>query len=76
MLISELQRISQLWDERWMAVLTALSPRVHSRVSLLEKLIRELRESDALKSHSQADVALLLRRIHNSLFKPVHFTSS
>jgi PI-3-kinase-related kinase SMG-1 len=70
--VTELRRMTQLWDELWLTVLTQHQSEVHRRLGHLETEIRKVHANASL---SHADKELIIRKKHNTVLKPVSYRS-
>ena len=68
MVVTELRRLTQLWDELWLTVLTQHQHEVLRRLGHLDTEIRKVHANAAL---SQQEKELIIRKKHTTVLKPV-----
>ena len=67
-LVSQLQRISILWDELWFGTIQQYNPEVSRRVKKMEEEAKRLAKNDSLNAEEKR---ALVKDKYNILFKPI-----
>ena len=68
LLVSELQRVTLLWDELWLGVLSQISPDVGRRLTQLDNEIRKVKANTSL---AREEKTLIIEEKMRIILKPV-----